>query len=436
MTNYTKSLLPVILVTIILSICQTLKSSAQSQPDLQPPKTKLTNLGDVKYFLAAQLWARYTEMNPGTIIGTEETTETVDFSIRRLRLGASSQSKNIYWKLVLGLNNMNQATNRNKIGILDAYAKWTPSHYFHLGAGKSLYSGLSRYSAPSSASIMTLDLPTTIMTSVNKTDDFLRQNSIFIEGQVGKVDYSLVLAKPFNTASTNIDEQPDFYPSDGWEPSGYVVYRFWDKESLSMAAPGTYLGKKRLLNLGVGFLFRENATWNLTSSGDTIKHNLFKWAVDILVDMPLDINNNQSMTFYSVLMNADYGTDYVRNLGLNNIATGANTHQSFNGAGNAFPGVGTGTMSYSQAGYRWRTRGMKTIDSFIPFFAINVSNYDALNDLAIIYDYGINIYLNQQHSKLSIAIQNRPIFRTVNTEIKRVDYKTMVVLQYQILLKS
>ena len=65
-----------------------------------------------------------------------------------------------FFRLNLGFNNLNQATKGNvKVEFLDVYAEYRPSMAFELGAGKSAWTGLSRYSAPSATRMLTYDLP-------------------------------------------------------------------------------------------------------------------------------------------------------------------------------------------------------------------------------------------------------------------------------------
>lgn len=69
-----------------------------------------------------------------------------------------------------------------------------------------------------------------------------------------------------------------------------------------------------------------------------------------------------------------------------------------------------------------------------PNFAIQHSNWDALEDKMTVYDFTVNFLLNgSQGNKISIGYQHRPIFDAATLQQK--DYKGMAVLQYQIAMK-
>ncbi|WP_109831940.1 hypothetical protein [Reichenbachiella versicolor] len=443
--SYAKRLIfTIVLFAILVLIGLSQKAAAQYRDTYKLPSTQIGDLGKIKYFIGTQLWMRYTDMNPGTTIGEESVNQSFDISMRRFRVNASSQMGDIYWKVQFGINNMNQTYNRHELWLLDAYAKWTAKKYFQVGLGKSMYYGLSRYSALSTSTMIALEVPLTALATINKTDDIIRRNSLFVEGQVGKFDYCMVFAKPYMSPVSAPSpepkfENPDYYRHDGFQPSGYFVYRFKDSEAMGSAAPGSYLGKKTLINLGAGFLFEDEAMWSASQEGDvydTLTNDIKHWAVDFLIDMPLDADNNTSFTFYAMYLNTDYGKGYVRNSGTNNFATGSNG-SAFNNKGNLYPTMGTGDVVYAQAAYRWKAKSIEKMDSFMPFATINYGNFDALSDPSILYEYGINFLLRGHSSKLSLGVQHRPIFEANESgDLKQTDYKMLAVLQYSIVLKS
>ena len=154
-------------------------------------------------------------------------------------------------------------------------------------------------------------------------------------------------------------------------------------------------------------------------------------AVDSFLNLPL--NNNAAITAYLGYYNYDFGKDYVRNVGANNPTNGGGL--DYNGAGVAFPMIGTGTTWYTQFGYAFKET--KILDQPVviqPNIAVQSSNFDALENTMNVYDFTVNFYVNGSHgNKLSLGYQHRPIFDS--TTLKQKNYKGMAVLQYQISLK-
>ena len=67
-----------------------------------------------------------------------------------------------------------------------------------------------------------------------------------------------------------------------------------------------------------------------------------------------------------------------------------------------------------------------------PYVVIQNSDFDALESNMLIGNLGVNWYINGQYSKLSLDVQNRPVFSNITH--KELDRKYMVVLQYQYIL--
>jgi len=126
----------------------------------------------------------------------------------------------------------------------------------------------------------------------------------------------------------------------------------------------------------------------------------------------------------------------LRNIGANNAADGVQ-NGSFNGTGNSFPAVGTGSIWYSQLAYRFQLRNfIKGIESVQPYFTIQNADYERLNENMIMMDYGINIIMNGHDSKLTIGIQDRPIFDyDSSNNLTVLQRKFMGVIQYQVKLR-
>lgn len=385
---------------------------------------------------SAQFWLRNTDMNPGTVINGEEVIRKTDLSIRRLRMSMGVDiTDELYAYMLLGGNNYNSRNIKSfPFGILDLYAEYRPSEYFQFGVGKSSFQGLSRWNVRSSSSSMTLDAPIFTLTTLNRSDDLGRNLGVWFKGQVKKFDYRLVLNQPFyveSTAKNGVDFALN-NPNIKW--STYVKYMFLDSESNNSAySIGSYLSSKKVLNIGGGYMGQKDAMQNSVDGVAQEYYDMKHWAVDLYYDSPIRNGSDQSITAYLGYFSYDYGPDYIRNVAVDNIATSSNENISFNGSGNGFPMMGTGDTFFLQFGYAFPVKIDGKNRPVQPNIAIQHSKWDKLDDPMIVYDLGVNLYLNGKKNKLTLGYQYRPIFyEGENGEITQEDYKGMTVLQYQI----
>ncbi|MFY0625541.1 MAG: hypothetical protein JXR07_04560 [Reichenbachiella sp.] len=433
-----RTALGMVAITLFLS---SQNAFAQGIHDEFLPSIKFGEYGKIGFYAYGSLWGRYTDTNAGSTVQGEAVDNTFDVSIRRIRIGGFGHiTKKLFLKFQMGTNNVNYINRNNQLRILDAYGKFELATWFKVGVGKSTMTGLSRYTSVSTSSMVTLDVPIFMLPNVNLSDDLTRRLGIFVEGQAAKFDYIFVMAKPFVVTSNHtLSEDATFYQgSPSWQPSAYVAYNFFDKESqTSTVATGTYLGSKKIMNLGAGFMFQSGTTKSIEAAGDTVKHDMLLWAVDYLLDIPLDANNTKSMTFYAGYFNYDFGPGYIRKIGVNNSANGMNSEGGYSSYGNRFATVGTGDILYGQFGYRFSTPKIKWMDGLMPYMAVQYGIYEKLDEAMILYDYGLNFLIKGHNSKVTIGIQHRPIFEyNTASELVNEGYKMMAVLQYQFRLKS
>jgi len=130
------------------------------------------------------------------------------------------------------------------------------------------------------------------------------------------------------------------------------MYQFFDQESNAGASTvGSYLGKKRVFNVGAGFVHQGSAMWHTTAAEDTVSQALNLLAVDVFYDAPVNAAKGTAITAYGGYYYYDFGAGYLKNAGTMNPANGVrNGLGSFNGPGNNYPMLGTGHVLYAQAG--------------------------------------------------------------------------------------
>ena len=385
-----------------------------------------------KAFVRMQLWTRYFDTNPGTTINNESTSNVFDISARRLRMGISSQlTPKLYVFSMFGGNNINP---KSEIGfqfkILDLYAEYEFSKSLALGIGKSGWDGLSRWNVRSSKSLMALDAPLFSLLTVNKNDDSARGLGIWTKGQLGKFDYILSLKDPAHYGIAAKEGTVDYALNRPRKRiSGYIKYEFLDNESNKSpysGGTGTYLGNKNIFNLGVGFMNQPKMTSQLVNNEE--KYYDFKnFAIDAFYDAPINKEKGTSITSYLGYYNTDFGPNYIRNVGANDITSGGT---SFNGSGNDFPMMGTGSTLFFQLGYLVTNK--KNNNKIQPNIAIQYSDFDALDDNMIVYDLGVNCYFKGHNNKLTFGYQNRPVYQYINNQLKVDERKGMFIMQYQI----
>jgi len=387
----------------------------------------------VKWNMTSQFWLRYSNLNSGSLINGEATDNYVDVSMRRLRIPISSQvTPKLYLYSIFGGNNYNFQDSSFAIEILDLYAEYAFNKQFEVGLGKSGWQGLSRYNVRSSKNLMGLDSPLFVLTTVNKNDHIGRLLSVWLKGQYHNFGYRVTLSRP--TLVTSVPNgKVDFANNrPRVRTSSYVNYQFFEIESNKSAyLAGSYMQSKKVFNIGAGFQFQEKAMSNADALlASTNLYDMKHWAVDSFLNLPL--NNNGAITAYVGYFDYYFGKDYVRNVGANNPTTGGGL--DYNGAGVAFPMLGTGTTWYTQLGYAFKKTNILKYPIVVqPNIAIQNSNWDALSDNMTVYDFTVNFLLNGTNAnKLSLGYQHRPIF-DANTLTNK-EYKGMFVLQYQVSL--
>lgn len=403
-------------------------------PLLLISQTEKKETPKINWNIRAQIWMRYSDLNEGSLIQQEPTSEFFDISIRRLRIPVYSQvTPKIFLYAIFGGNNFNFKTKDVSLEVLDLYAEYTFGKFFEVGLGKSGWQGLSRWNIRSNKTLMGLDSPLFTLNSVEKNDDIGRLFGAWIKGQAGKFDYRMAFNRPFFVTNVPDGEVNFANNKPRVKTSAYVKYQFFEHESNKSAYQvGTYTQTKKVFNIGAGFQHQKDAM----SDGDarlpsTTFYDMTHFAADSFLNLPLI--NGDAITAYLGYYDYDFGEDYIRNVGANNPTSGGGT--DFNGAGVAFPMIGTGTTWYGQFGYAFKSTNLWSYNTVIqPNIAIQHSNWDLLSDKMTVYDVTVNFLINGSHSnKISLGYQHRPIFDGATLQQK--DYKGMGVLQYQISIK-
>ncbi|MCL8000739.1 hypothetical protein M8994_21350, partial [Brucella sp. 21LCYQ03] len=156
-----------------------------------------------------------------------------------------------------------------------------------VGGGLHYFMGLSRLTMTSTLNILTIDAPIFNWPLIENSDQFARQMGLFAKGKYGQLEYRFSVNKPFATNLTPVDvvnaDQAIAVDNNGnsrLSTAGYVEYQFFDNESnLLPFKVGSYLGTKKMFNVGVGFFNSPKATRSAVG-GNIRRHDMSLYSAD------------------------------------------------------------------------------------------------------------------------------------------------------------
>ncbi|RAU84471.1 hypothetical protein DP923_00825 [Pontibacter arcticus] len=401
----------------------------------------------IRFITWHQVWARYNENNSGSIRNNEQQDNTLDFGLRRSRVLLYAQiSPRFLIVSHFGINNQNAvsgglaATDGKKpqLFLHDAYTEYKVfGNALSVGAGLHYWNGISRMTNTSTLNFMAIDAPIFNWPTIDATDQFARMIGVYAKGKLGKLDYRVAVNDAFSTTlGRTITSASNYNPENNKKVyQGYFNYQFLEQESnLLPYMVGTYLGTKKVFNIGAGFMHHGDGAWHAEQRGltqDTVKTNIDLFGVDAFLDLPLNQESGTALTAYTVYYNYDFGRDYVRSIGIMNPATGGGALR-----GNAYPTVGTGNILYTQVGYLLPKDLLGEKARLQPYGAFSYNNFEGLRDNsgdkvpAKVLDIGANVYLEGHHAKFTLNYRNRPDY----TNINNLKYRPEITLQAMIYL--
>jgi hypothetical protein len=337
------------------------------------------------------------QLRLSTPIGANQTApRQVSPTIRRSRMAllAKISPKFLIWTHV-GMNNTN-LRNLTFFGgdtrfapdliVHDAWGEFKVNEGFAIGGGLHYWNGMTRLASASTISMMTLDQPQPFAAwhSLGVTDQLGRHLGIYFKGQIKKLDYRVAINTPSRKASMKSQDfgtkdsgltydgvahhSENSYFNGNTILEGYVRYNFWDTESTVLSThTGTYLGKKSVLGVGIGFFAHPRGMYKVeTQEHQDVTH----FALDIYLDKP--VHQRNALNAYLALQTFDYGPDYVSRW------------------------AGTGNNVYGQLGYY--LGGMK----IMPYAAFQYGDYEGLEGQISTLDLGLNYFIHGHNAKLTL----------------------------------
>ena len=474
--------------------------------------------------LWSQVWTRWQQLNPGSMLNNNPDTETAkDLGIRRTRIlmhGQITPRILVFW--IIGANNQTFTTGglqggdigggtsgidgkRPQVFVHDSWAEFTINKHAQVGGGILTWSGLSRMTNAATLNFLMVDAPIYNWTTIDATDQFARTMGLYVKGNVLKrLNYRAVLTKPFaivggqqagtatvalpptagggtitvpigdNAATNALVATPARFNIANWSPTnntlmpqGYASWDFFEVESQTLPfTVGSYLGTRKVLNVGAGFQYhpaamryvraRDSVTVggvrqavaanaapnpapvggaqlpagdarNATFNGDWVNTPMRHWSVDAFLDLPLH-HDGDAITAHTAYYNLDYGPNYVRNIGIMPVAVanpattvagptpGTTRFQfeqpSFGGGGTAYPIHGTGQVWYTQAGYLLPKRMTRHFGRIQPTGALSVVSFERLAEGYVMPELGFNWILAGQNAKIQFQWRNRPMYES------------------------
>ena len=439
-------------LSLLLCLFVSLTHAQEKSKEIEEMRVKLNEDGShyLKATFLNQVWLRFNDSNPGTLVLNDPTRHTVDIGLRRTRFQLYGQlTDHVFFYFQFGQNNFNylsqNAGNRKLQAFfhdaLGEYRFKKGSEKLILGGGLTITNGLSRFSQPSVSTIMTMDVPVFAQATVDQTDEFSRKLSVYARGQLGKFDYRVVMSDPF-PVTTNGQSLPTLssnatFAQEGHHKQyqGFFMWNFFDKEAHTTPyMTGTYLGKKKIFNLEAGIISQKNATETSPDAGVTKEfHNMNLLSVAAFYDAPINAEKGTAFNAYLGYFDYEYGPGYLRYNGIMNPASGVQSGYPSGSHGNAFPMFGSGNVFYSQVGYLMKKdllgEGNGTL---MPYVSLLSAKYHRLDKQMNVVDVGVNWLMKGHNSKLSLDYQSRPVFEQQSTELVKTSTRGQAVLQYQI----
>lgn len=324
----------------------------------------------------------------------------LNFNLRRARVLMFSQINKKFLILShFGLNSLNSGTlsptgkgDGSQLFFHGVWAQYSLGTNHAIGGGLHYFNGISRLNNQSTLNMLPLDNNRQSWSTLGLTDQFARHIGVYAKGKFGKLQYRIAI----NDAITNgldmrdpVANGPAVYGGRrllgsrdaGKVFAGYFDFNFLDQESNFLPYKvGTYLGAKKVFNIGAGFFLHPEGSVIANGSGNLSAEDVSIFAVDAFYDAPVG-DTGGAISAYLTYQSNDYGKDYL------------------------YSAYGTGSMVYGQLGYVIPSQEQDAA-KFQPYISYATNDYDAVADSRNIFKIGANAYLSGNNSKLTLEYQD------------------------------
>lgn len=396
--------------------------AAQADPAAPPKKTypykpmKLNLNEDGSAFVRFLTWQQFWAVSDLR----ENQDGRIQSSIRRSRFAFLSKfSPKFQIFMQMGLNSLNP-NNLDALGnggdgpqifLHDAWGEYNFGKALQVGYGLHYWQGLSRMSNLSTINLVTLDAtrPFVHWNDIGLTNQFARKLGLYAKGTLGDAfNYRVAISDPRSgggLAEAPTDEtgnaQYGAWSLDGGGRriyEGYFSYSFWDKEGNALPFyVGTYLGNKKVLNVGAGFYSVPNGSVS-NPGGETLEfHNVNHFSVDAFLELPFGEKGADGMLHaYTAYYNFDYGPNQ------------SNTNVAVRAA--------TGNVFYGEVGYL--LPGKKVM----PYLSYQTRDYEADGTDGNSINVGANYFISGHNMKITGEYHGINVNEQVNQQQFRLQF--------------
>ncbi|WP_064966607.1 hypothetical protein [Tenacibaculum ovolyticum] len=378
--------------------------NAQGSPDYTGGLKIKFNEDGSKYLRViswAQVQANYNTDDTFDANGNENS--SLSFNLRRARILMFAQINKDFLILThFGLNSLTSSSlsptgkgDGSQLFFHDVWGQYNLGDNHAVGAGLHYFNGISRLNNQSTLNMMTLDNHRQAWATIGLSDQFARHLGVFVKGKFNRLQYRVAI----NDASvSSLDSRTTEAGGNavyngratlgskdaGRSYAGYFDYQFFDQESNFLPYKvGTYLGGKKVFNVGAGFFLHPKGS--VIDNGTIVAPNIVGedvsiFAVDAFYDTPIG-ENGSALTAYAMFQSSDYGKDYL------------------------FSAYGTGNMVYGHVGYVFK--GDKSKTRYQPYLSYGTHSYDAVSDNRSTLGIGVNAYMSGHNSKLTLEYKKQ-----------------------------
>lgn len=420
---------------ILILFFTVLASVSYSQVDYSVlQKGVKINLSDdgkvfIKPGFGTQITARFMQFNPGTLDAQGKPINSdVDLSLYRTYFSIMGVFHRFTYFVMPALTAQPVTTSAGPFATtkpaIFLYDNWLSyqviSNKLSIGAGLNMFNGISRLSSSSSAKTLGVDVPVIVNPNLITTDQSARQLSVFVSGKLGKFDYRIAIAKPFRCDRTPTIAMANVaydISNRNLSYKGYFQYQIFDQETAMMPFySATYIGTKKIFNIGAGFDYHPKATASVDEMLNYMEHDKLHVGADLFLDIPMA--NKDAITFYSAFYYYNYGPNYQLSLGTMNPYPNALSEVQ----------LGTGMAVLAQAAYLLPF-SFKNGERLQVYGVATYCDFEAMTKASLHYDAGVNLFFSDHNLKCTLEWQHRPIYNTIESEY---NYRNLVALRLQV----
>lgn len=270
-----------------------------------------------------------------------------------------------------------------------AWSEFKVNSHLSVGGGLHYWNGLTRMTSSSTLNFMTLDNHRQSWAQLGLSDQFGRHLGIYVKGKVRRMSYTLALNEAIENALgsdllENLEEGSITYSgrkvfgnTAQLVLTGRLEYQLLDPESNKLPyRVGSYLGQKRILNIGAGFFNHRNGVVKIENG--PIGYDVNHFTADVFYDAPV---GKGAINAYASVINLGYGPGYY--------------------LGNTY---GTGQSYYLQAGYLLPFTTPQ--GRLMPYLSYSRNDFEAFDYAGEQWRIGANWFINGHNAKLTLEYSN------------------------------